>query len=222
MKVIILSAGRGERLRPLTDKTPKPLIRVAKFRLIEYLLYALSQAGFNDIIINYAHLGDQFPRLLGHGQKYGVKIHYSPEQAGGLETAGGIINALPMLGHQPFLVINGDLWTDYPLHSLKSFSLSNDTLCHLVLVNNPAHNAAGDFSLISGKLSQQGIKKYTYSGIGIYHPDLFAGYPTERLALKPLLLNAIQQQRASGELYLGDWSDIGTLERLEELKMKLI
>lgn len=221
MKVIILSAGRGERLRPLTDKTPKPLLQAGEFRLIEYTIHSLVKAGFNDIVINTAHLSDQFPKLLGCGDAYNAKISYSPEPEGGLETAGGIINALSLLGDEPFLVVNGDIWTDYPFENLAQFTLKPSLLGHLVFVNNPEHNPDGDFSLRSGLVSVDDEDKLTYSGISIYHPAFFAGYNVQRLALKPLLLEAIEKQQLSGEYYLGQWSDIGTVERLQELTDQL-
>ena len=221
MKVIILAAGRGERLRPLTDHTPKPLLKAGHYRLIEYTIQSLVKAGFNDIVINYAHLGEQFPTLLGNGQRYGANIVYSPEQEGGLETAGGIINALPLLGDAPFIVVNGDIWTDYPFDQLTPATLTARMLCHLVLVNNPHHNTQGDFALSSGLIQQSGDDKYTYSGIGIYHPDLFSDLTVQRMPLKPLLLQAVYQQQACGEIYQGEWSDIGTVERLQELARKL-
>ncbi|RKZ79690.1 MAG: mannose-1-phosphate guanylyltransferase [Gammaproteobacteria bacterium] len=217
MKVMILAAGRGERLRPLTDHTPKPLLKAGELRLIEHTIHALVKAGFDDIVINYAHLGEQFPKILGNGNQYGATISYSPEQEGGLETAGGIINALPLLGNEPFLVVNGDIWTDYPFEQLTQSTLTTNSLCHLVLVNNPQHNLHGDFSLSSGLISSKGENKYTYSGIGIYHPDLFSDFKVQRLALKPILLDAIAHQHVSGELYEGEWSDIGTVERLQQL-----
>lgn len=221
MKAMILSAGRGERLRPLTDHTPKPLLKVGPYRLIEYAIQSLVKAGFADIVINTAHLGWQFPDTLGDGQQYGATISYSPEQQGGLETAGGIINALPLLGNEPFLIVNGDIWTDYPYEQLSSSTLTDNKLCHLVLVSNPEHNPQGDFALCAGLATQDGNNKSTYSGIAIYHPDLFAGLAVQRLALKPLLLSAIARQQASGELYQGQWSDIGTIERLHGLTESL-
>ena len=221
MKVIILSAGRGKRLRPLTDETPKPLLKAGKCRLIEYTINALVQAGFNDIVINTAHLSEQFPRLLGNGDTYNATISYSPEQEGGLETAGGIINALPLLGNEPFLVVNGDIWTDYPFEKLKQFTLTPSTLGHLVFVDNPEHNPQGDFSLDSGLVKSGGNNKLTYSGIAIYHPKFFAGYDVQRLALKPLLLEAIEKHQLSGEHHQGQWSDIGTVKRLQELTEQL-
>jgi MurNAc alpha-1-phosphate uridylyltransferase len=217
MKAMILAAGRGERLRPHTDTTPKPLLKVGEYRLIEYIIQALVKAGITEIIINTAYLADQFPAILGNGDQYGANITYSPEHEGALETAGGIVNALPLLGDQPFLIVNGDVWTDYDYQELVEMSLSTDYLCHLVMIANPAHNPLGDFALSSGLIQKESNVKYTYSGIGIYHPALFAGLAVQRLALKPILLEAIAKSQISGELYQGAWSDIGTIERLDDL-----
>ncbi|OUR89002.1 mannose-1-phosphate guanylyltransferase [Methylophaga sp. 42_8_T64] len=221
MKAMILSAGRGERLRPLTDHTPKPLLKAGKYRLIEYLIQSLVKAGFTEIVINTAHLGEQFPKTLGDGSQFDAKITYSPEQQGGLETAGGIINALALLGDEPFLIVNGDIWTDFPFEQLTNFTLSPDTFAHLVLVNNPEHNLQGDFALNLGRVNQTEQQRYTYSGIAIYHPKLFSGFKVHRLALKLVLLQAIEQQQISGQLYQGQWSDIGTVERLQQLNAQL-
>lgn len=222
MKAMILAAGRGERLKPLTDHTPKPLLQAGQYRLIEYLIQALVKAGITDIVINYAHLGEQFPLILGNGEQFGAKLTYSPEPEGGLETAGGIINALPLLGDKPFLIVNGDIWTDYPFETLSSLTLNQATLCHLIMVSNPSHNPDGDFAVTSsGHLAINGSEKYTYSGIGLYDPALFSDYEPQRLALKPLLLNAIEQQAAKAVFYSGQWSDIGTVERLEQLRRQL-
>lgn len=220
MKAMILCAGRGERLRPLTDHTPKPLLKAGQYRLIEHLIIALVKADITEIIINYAHLGQQFPDTLGDGQQFGAKLIYSPEQQGGLETAGGIINALPLLGDQPFLVVNGDIWTDYPFEQLTHLAL-NGCLAHLVLVDNPVHHPQGDFALCSGLLKKQGKDKYTFSGIAVYRAALFADLDVQRLALKPLLLDAISNQQLHGELYQGQWSDIGTVKRLQKLNQQL-
>lgn len=221
MKAMILSAGRGERLRPLTDDTPKPLLKAGKYRLIEYLIQSLVKAGFYEIVINTAHLAEQFSQILGDGRQFGSNITYSPEPEGGLETAGGIINALPLLGDEPFLIVNGDIWTDFPFKELSNFNLPNDSLAHLILVNNPAHNLNGDFALQSGKLNELDKPKYTYSGIGIYHPKLFSMFEVQRLALKPIFVEAIEQEQLSGQLYQGEWSDIGTIERLQQLSEQL-
>lgn len=220
MKAMILAAGRGERLRPLTDATPKPLIQAGPKRLIEYLIEALVRAGISELVINHAHLGAQFPSTLGNGSRYGAKISYSAEGKG-LETAGGIINALPLLGNEPFLVVNGDIWTDFPFASLVERGLQDKERCHLVLVDNPEHNPQGDFGLSAGQVVANKETKYTFSGIALYDPALFHGLTVEKRPLKPLLLQEIDHQRASGELYLGQWSDIGTVERLNALAQQL-
>jgi len=217
MKVMILSAGRGERLRPLTDFTPKPLLKAGDKPLIVHLIEKLVAASFNEIIINYAHLGEQFPATLGDGSRWGANIHYSPELNGGLETAGGIIHAMPLLDDEPFLVVNGDIWTDFDFATLHD-CLSVNTLCHLVLVANPPQHPDGDFYLDNNhQIHANGPAKLTFSGIGVYHPALFAGLAEGKRPLKPLLLDAMQQHRATGSLYKGEWSDIGTAERLTAL-----
>ena len=221
MKAIILSAGRGERMQPLTNCTPKPLLEVGGKSLIEHTIKTLVNAGINNIVINYAHLGEQFPSKLGDGSRYNATIEYSNEQDGRLETAGGIVKALPLLGDAPFLVVNGDIWTDYPFRELEKAKLNSKILCHLVLVNNPEHNPKGDFSLASGLLSQAEQKKLTYSGIGIFHPSLFANLKLEPKPLKPILLSAIAAQQVSGEVYSGQWFHIGILERLNALSNHL-
>jgi|SRR5690554_3388115 len=222
MKVMILAAGRGERLRPLTDHTPKPLLHAGPKRLIEYLIDRLVQAGLNEIVINHAYLGEQFEPALGDGHKYQAKICYSAERNGGLETAGGIIQALPLLGEAPFLVVNGDIWTDFPFETLRHFKLTADKLCHLVMVDNPAHNPKGDFHLDEhGLLRADGEPKLTFSGIGLYHPDMFANYAIEKRPLKPLFIKAMQHSKLSGQYYAGEWSDIGTIKRLTDLAKQL-
>ncbi|WP_289284998.1 N-acetylmuramate alpha-1-phosphate uridylyltransferase MurU [Methylophaga sp. UBA1918] len=222
MKAMILAAGRGERLRPLTDHTPKPLVKAGKKRLIEYLIENLVAAGIDEIVINYAHLGKQFPAALGTGECYGCRITYSPENEGSLETAGGIAQALPLLGDEPFIVVNGDIWTDYDFSNLAKYSLQQNCDCHLVMVNNPEHNPDGDFALAeNGCVMLSGNKKFTFSGMGLYHPRLFKHLQVERKALKPIFEKVIQDNRMTGELYKGQWSDIGTLERLTALEKEL-
>lgn len=221
MKAMILAAGRGQRLRPLTDHTPKPLLKAGGKPLIVHLIERLVSAGFADIVINYAHLGEQFPAALGDGSRWGAKIQYSPELNGGLETAGGIIHALPLLGDAPFLVVNGDIWTDFDFMPLKN-GLGSGILCHLVLVTNPPQHPDGDFYLDARqKLHADGPEKYTFSGIALYRPQLFAGLDDRKRPLKPLLLQAMQQNAATGEWYNGKWSDIGTAERLAALDQQL-
>ena len=220
---MILAAGRGERMRPLTDNLPKPLLKVAGKMLIEYHLEKLKSAQITDVVINHAWLGEKIEQALGDGSRYGLNIHYSPE-AEALETAGGIINALPLLRGvndetDAFIVINGDIYCDYDISILPP-SLSG--LAHLVLVNNPPHNSQGDFVLTNtGVVEQEGENKQTFSGIGVYHPDLFKNYPQGKQALAPILRKAMDQQQVSGELYQGIWHDIGTPERLNELDLYL-
>ena len=215
MKVMILAAGRGERMRPLTDHTPKPLLPVAGKTLIEHTIKQLVAAGFNDIIINHAHLGQQIEQHLGSGQQYGATIHYSPEGEQGLETAGGIINALPLLGDAVFLVVNGDVATDFPFAELKNRAVD---LAHLVLVDNPEHHPQGDFSLDdTGKVTEKDAEKLTFSGIGLYSPELFSNIPAGSGKLGPLLRQAMSSRRVSGQKFAGFWMDIGTPERLQEL-----
>ncbi|MCF6282213.1 MAG: nucleotidyltransferase family protein [Candidatus Polarisedimenticolaceae bacterium] len=217
MKAMILAAGRGERLRPLTDHTPKPLLHAAGKALIVYQIEALAQAGIHDIIINHAHLGEQIEQQLGSGARWGVTIHYSPESEA-LETGGGIFNALPLLGDEPFLVVNGDIWTDFNYSQLQ---LTEGHLAHLVLVKNPPHNPNGDFVLQSGEIVEAEAARYTFSGIGLYHPALFAGCSAGAFPLAPLLRQAISRGSVSGECFNGDWIDVGTLQRLNQLSQML-
>ncbi len=216
---MILAAGRGERMRPLTDCTPKPLLPVAGQALIEYHIEALVKAGFKELVINYAYLGEQIVAALGNGQRWGINILYSPELAGALETGGGIFNALPLLGDAPFVVINGDIWTDYDLTHL---TISKHKLAHLLLVDNPEHNSDGDFLLSNDRLCREGAgKRLTYSGISVYQPALFAECKPGAFPLAPILKTAMAQGRVSGEHYTGKWVDVGTPQRLEELNRAL-
>ena len=215
MKAMILAAGHGTRMQPLTNHTPKPLLTVAGKPLIVWHIEKLKRAGFNKLVINIAWLGKQIPETLGDGSQWGVSINYSDEQnEGALETAGGIVKALPLLGNDPFLVINGDVWCDFDYSSLH---LTDDSLAHLVVVQNPEHNSKGDFALDNGSLHKEGATKYTFSGIGYYHPQLFKNLSYGKRALAPILYQAMDQEKVSGELYEGDWRDIGTPERLYQL-----
>lgn len=219
MKAMLLAAGRGERMRPLTDTTPKPLLRIGGQMLIERHVHALAQAGIRQLVINHAHLGGQIERALGDGSAYGVQIAYSPEPEGALETGGGIFNALPLLGAAPFLVVNADIWTDYPFTGLPQ---SIDGLAHLVMVSNPPHHPDGDFSLSGGRLAQRGPAMLTFSGIGVYRPELFDGCTPGAFPLAPLLRTAMDAGRVSGEHYTGAWFDIGTPERLDAINRAVI
>ncbi len=214
MKAMILAAGRGERMRPLTDDTPKPLLRIGGQTLIEHHVHALAQAGITELVINHAYHGEQLVRALGDGNAYGVSITWSPESDDALETGGGILNALPLLGDAPFLVVNADVWTDYPFKGLPD---APDGLAHLVMVDNPAHHPDGDFALSNGQLSQQGPHRLTFSGIGVYRPALFADCTPGAFPLAPLLRTAMDKDAVSGEHYTGRWFDIGTPERLAEV-----
>ncbi len=217
MKAMILAAGRGERMRPLTDHTPKPLLEVGGKALIEHLIEALASAGFRELVINTAHLGAQLPARLGDGGRYGVAIEWSPEPEEALETGGGIMQALPRLGER-FVVVNGDIWTDYPFVRLRQAPAA---LAHLVLVDNPLHHAHGDFALNGGQVAVEGRARLTFSGIGVYHRDLFRGCNPGKFPLAPLLRTAMAEHQVSGEHYRGRWVDIGTPERLHELDRAL-
>ena len=216
MKAMILAAGKGERLRPLTLHTPKPLVRVGGVPLIEYLLRALAAAGFTDIVINHAWLGQQIEDHLGDGSRFGVSISYSPEGEP-LETGGGIFKALALLGDGPFAVVNGDIWTDYDFAALRQ-PLAG--LAHLVLVGNPAHHTSGDFSLDHGRVQDgvPGADTLTYSGIAVLDPGLFQGCTAGAFKLAPLLRKAMAAGQVTGEQLQGHWVDVGTHERLAEVE----
>ena len=215
---MILAAGRGERMRPLTDHTPKPLLTIAGQPLITYHLEALRAAGIVEVVINTGHLGEQLPEALGDGQRWGMRIAWSPEPPEALETGGGIFQALPLLGKEPFIVVNGDIWTDFPLTRWTQPPLTLSGLAHLVLVDNPPHHVEGDFALLeNGQLAEQGTPRWTFSGISVLRPELFAGCEPGRFPLGPLLRRAMAAGKVNGELYQGRWRDIGTLQRLAEL-----
>ena len=215
MRAMILAAGKGERMRPLTLHTPKPLIPVAGVPLIEYHLRALARAGFSEVVINHAWLGEQIEAHLGDGARFGVAIQYSPESQP-LETGGGILQALKYLGDQPFVVVNGDIWTDYDFSVLQQ---PLDGLAHLVLMDNPQHHPEGDFSLQHNRVGQldespDASSNLTYSGIAVLHPQLFADCFGGAFRLAPLLRQAIAQGQVTGEHFTGHWIDVGTQERL--------
>lgn len=210
---MILAAGRGERMRPLTDEIPKPLIPVAGKSLIERHIEALVAAGIDEIVINHAWLGNKIEDTLGDGARFGARISYSPEGEQGLETGGGIFHALPLLGSDPFLVVNGDVIMDMDFRNLLQ---QPKGLAHLVLVPNPAHHPEGDFCLKDSRVYSEGSPKYTFSGVGIYHPHLFATCQGGTFPLAPLLRQAMEQRLVTGELFQGLWLDVGTVERLAQ------
>jgi MurNAc alpha-1-phosphate uridylyltransferase len=216
MKAMILAAGRGERMRPLSDTLPKPLLHVKGKALIEWHIERLVQNGFNEIIINIAHLGYKIEEYLQDGSKWGIKIYYSDEQStGALESAGGIKKALPLLGDEPFLVLNGDIFCDYILN--PHFKLKEGTLAHLILVPNPSHNLKGDFGLQNGRITNEAATMYTFSGIGYYHPKLFQDVTLQKSPLAPLLRKNIDKNLVSWELFNKMWHDIGTPKRLQAI-----
>ncbi|MCY3803866.1 MAG: nucleotidyltransferase family protein [Gammaproteobacteria bacterium] len=217
MKCMLLAAGLGERMRPLTQHIPKPLIKLAGKSLIEHHLTRLKSAGYREIVINLSHLGNTIRQKLGDGERYGVHIEYSHEGESPLGTAGGIAHALPLLGDKPFLVISSDIWCDHPL----SFPGIAHDMAHLVLVDNPAHHRNGDFAYRSGNACSSGGEILTFSGIGIYTPELFKEHAIEQKALAPVLRSAIAQEKVSAEHYTGTWFDIGTPERLREVERHL-
>ncbi len=215
MKAMILAAGRGERMRPLTDHTPKPLLLVGGRPLIEYHITALVAAGITELVINHAHLGSQIEAALGDGGRYGAQIRWSPEGQA-LETGGGILRALPLLG-ECFIVVNGDVWTDYNFAQLTP----PPGLAHLVLVDNPPHHPAGDFALSAGRVGTAAVGRLTFSGIGVYRSALFADCQPGPFPLAPLLRQAMATGAVSGEHHCGRWVDVGTPQRLAELDAQL-
>lgn len=214
MKAMILAAGKGERMRPLTLHTPKPLLSVAGKSLIEHQIERLAAAGFTEVVVNHAWLGEQIVTALGDGRRYGVSIAYSAEHEP-LETGGGIFQALPLLDDEPFVVTNADIWTAYDFSALRR-PLRGDA--HLVLVENPEHHPLGDFALEDGKVVEEGDLK-TYSGIAVLSPTLFESCSAGAFKLAPLLREAIRAGRVTGELFTGKWIDVGTPERLQQAEM---
>ena len=220
MKAMILAAGRGVRMRPLTDTTPKSLLAAGGKPLIVWQLEKLARAGVAEVVINHAHLGHLIEAALGDGSRFGVSIRYSRELEA-LETAGGIALALPLLGADPFMVINADIYTDYDFSVLARADLQVG-LAHLVLVDNPPQHPRGDFALEAGRVHESGKRLLTFSGIGVYAPRLFSGIPPNaKVPLAPILRKAMAAERVSGEHYRGRWHDIGTAERLQALDAEL-
>jgi len=224
MRAMILAAGRGERMRPLTDACPKPLLPAGGKPLIAWHLEHLAAAGVVEVVINHAHLGAQIEAALGDGRRFGLQLRYSPE-ARALETAGGIRQALPQLGDAPFLVINGDVYCDADLAAFAARGrerLHAGGLCHLLMVANPGHHPDGDFHLADGRLDDRGTPRHTFSGIGVYAPALFGALaPGVPAPLAPLLRAAMADGRVSAELHPGYWLDVGTPQRLAELEHHL-
>jgi MurNAc alpha-1-phosphate uridylyltransferase len=222
MKAMILAAGRGERLRPLTDATPKPLLRVGGKPLIVWHLEHLAACGFREVLINHAHLGEKIEAALGDGRAFGLSIRYSPEPPGALETAGGIAQALPLLGEAPFLVVNGDVFCDWDFRRAHALG---KRFAHLILVDNPPQHAGGDFCLDGDTVhyaAECAGPVHTYAGIGIFSPRFFADVPDGAvMKLRPLLDAAIARRELTGEHYGGRWVDVGTPERLSELDGEL-
>jgi MurNAc alpha-1-phosphate uridylyltransferase len=221
---MILAAGRGERMRPLTDHTPKPLLQAGGKPLIVWHIERLVAAGITELVVNHAHLGAQIEQALGDGKQFGATIQYSAEESA-LETAGGIAYALPLLGKEPFAVVNGDIYCDYDfarLPQLAEHMNATQDSAHLVLVHNPSHNLQGDFYLHAGRVLPQGDAQLTFSGIGLYRPPLFANISRgSKAPLAPLLREQIASSKVSGERHQGIWMDIGTPQRLDELDKQL-
>jgi N-acetyl-alpha-D-muramate 1-phosphate uridylyltransferase len=212
---MVLAAGRGERMRPLTDQVPKPLLAVRGKPLIVYHLEKLARLEVKHVVINLAWLGEQIRAALGDGGRWNLQIHYSDEGGEALETGGGIFQALPWLGPQPFLVVNADVFTDLDFAAIQ---MAPEALAQLVLVANPMHHPHGDFALIDGRVQEQGDARWTYSGIGLYRPELFEGCSAGKFPLLPLLRRAIAARRLHGQVFEGPWSDVGSVERLAALQ----
>ena len=219
MKAMILAAGRGERMGALTDRVPKPLLEVGGRPLIEHQVLRLAAAGFRDLVVNLAWLGERIAARLGNGSGFGVRIRYSREPEGALDTGGGIRRALPLLGDESFVVVNSDVWSNYPFEKLRNAHAGD---AHIVLVDNPAHHPDGDFALApDGRVVEAEHGRLTFSGIGCYRPGLFAARSSARFPLVDVLRDAIEAGTASGEHHRGEWIDLGTPDRLEALDRAL-
>jgi MurNAc alpha-1-phosphate uridylyltransferase len=225
---LIFAAGLGERMRPLTDRTPKPLLPVRGKPLIAWHLEKLAAMGVHYVVINTSHLAEQFPETLGDGSRWGLRIRYAYEGPVPLETGGGMLNALPLLGPEPFIVVSGDVWTDADFSTLPA---EPKGLAHLLLVDNPAHHPSGDFALDEhGWLQPDGVSKLTYSGIGVFRRELLDDWTSlavnsepdarkpPRFKIRPLLDHAIAHGKVDGQHYSGHWTDVGTPERLASLQ----
>ncbi len=215
---MLLAAGRGERMRPLTDDRPKPLLEAGGQPLLHYPLHALARAGVQRVVVNLAWRGQRIRDWLGNGARYGLEVRYSDEGAQALETGGGILKALPLLGPDAFWLVNGDVYSDY---SFPAISLADGDLAHLVMVPNPDHHPGGDFCLDDGRIRADGSSRLTYSGLALLHPKLLDGQTPGIFPLAPLLIDAMKQGRVSGELHAGAWTDVGTPERLVVLDRAL-
>jgi MurNAc alpha-1-phosphate uridylyltransferase len=220
MRAMILAAGRGERMRPLTDTMPKPLLPVGGKPLLQYHIEALARIGVRDIVVNLAWKGDLIRERFADGRAFGVTLHYSDEGDQALETGGGIFNALPLLGEAPFIVVSGDVWTRYSLERLRT-CLRDDDLAHLVLVPNPSFHARGDFGLSAGRILNDAAERYTYANIGVFRPSFFADCAPGCFPLAPLMRRWIGAGRVGGELFVGAWRNVGTPAQLEELDREL-
>jgi len=218
MKAMLLAAGRGERMRPITDQLPKPLVPVGGRPLIEWHLAALARAGIREVVVNLSWLGGKLRDALGDGSAFGVALHYSEEGPVPLETGGGIFHALPQLTPGPFLVVNADIFTDIDFARLQ---LPEDAHAQLVLIPNPAHHPRGDFGLDNDLVVSRDTDRCTYSGVGVYREEFFHGLSAGRFPLLPLLNRAIAARRVRGQLHTGEWCDVGTVERLERLDARL-
>lgn len=208
---MILAAGRGERLRPLTDIIPKAMCTVNNIPLIEFHVFNLAKVGFSRVVINHAHLGGMIRQHLGKGGRFGLEIEYSPEPPGGLETGGGIVNALPLLGKDPFITVNADIYTNYPFVNLQ---IPPNSLIHLVLIKKPSYVTQGDFGLSAQATLENKNREYTFPGIAVYRPEVFANLRVGRYSVVPLMRKTADQNQATGEIFTGQWFDIGTAERL--------
>ena len=217
MKAMILAAGYGKRLRPLTDHTPKPLVSIGGKPLIVHHLEKIAQTGIKEVVINLGHLGDKIPEALGNGDTWGLSIQYSEEGPDPLETGGGMAKALPLLGSETFLLVNGDVWCDLDFSSIPRSLESNDQSI-LYLVQQPEWRERGDFSLLNGRVVESESPKYLYAGIALYHPSILKGAKVEKFSIVPRLKQAIASDRVAGILHQGEWDDVGTPERLHAIQ----